>query len=233
MITVESVSKTFKSGDSNLTVLKNVSFTINQGEFVSILGPSGSGKSTLLGLLAGLDRPSNGAVYLNNQNLNNLSEDQLSVFRNKYVGFVFQSFQLIPTLTAIENVMVPLELQGVKDADDIALSLLDKVGLSHRTDHYPVQLSGGEQQRVGIARAFSNQPLILFADEPTGNLDTKTGHKIIDLMLDMNQNLKTTLVMVTHDMGLAQLTKRIIRLSDGEMVSDEMMIPNQNQTVIS
>ena len=233
MITVESVSKTFKSGDSNLTVLKNVSFSIGQGEFVSILGPSGSGKSTLLGLLAGLDRPSEGAVYLNNQNLNNLSEDQLSVFRNKYVGFVFQSFQLIPTLTAIENVMVPLELQGVKNADDIALSLLDKVGLSHRTDHYPVQLSGGEQQRVGIARAFSNQPLILFADEPTGNLDTKTGHKIIDLMLDMNQNLKTTLVMVTHDMGLAQLTKRIIRLSDGEMVSDEFMMTDKNQTVIS
>lgn len=209
------------SGESNLTVLKNVSFEIQKGEFISILGPSGSGKSTLLGLLAGLDRPSTGSVSLNNQNLNTLTEDKLSIFRNLYVGFVFQSFQLIPTLTALENVMVPLELQNRKDAQKNAESLLEKVGLASRKNHYPIQLSGGEQQRVAIARAFSNQPLILFADEPTGNLDQKTGHKILDLMLELNQNEQTTLVMVTHDLNLAQLSQRIIKLSDGELVSDE------------
>lgn len=221
MIKVDSVSKSFMSGESNLTVLKNVSFEIQKGEFISILGPSGSGKSTLLGLLAGLDRPSTGSVSLNGQNLNSLSEDKLSIFRNLHVGFVFQSFQLIPTLTALENVMVPLELQNRKDAQKNAESLLEKVGLASRKNHYPIQLSGGEQQRVAIARAFSNQPLILFADEPTGNLDQKTGHKILDLMLELNQNEQTTLVMVTHDLNLAQLSQRIIKLSDGELVSDE------------
>lgn len=221
MIKVDSVSKSFMSGESNLTVLKNVSFEIQKGEFISILGPSGSGKSTLLGLLAGLDRPSTGSVSLNNQNLNSLSEDKLSIFRNLHVGFVFQSFQLIPTLTALENVMVPLELQNRKDAQKNAESLLEKVGLASRKNHYPIQLSGGEQQRVAIARAFSNQPLILFADEPTGNLDQKTGHKILDLMLELNRNEQTTLVMVTHDLNLAQLSQRIIKLSDGELVSDE------------
>jgi len=221
MIKVDSVSKSFMSGESNLTVLKNVSFEIQKGEFISILGPSGSGKSTLLGLLAGLDRPSTGSVSINNQNLNSLSEDKLSIFRNLHVGFVFQSFQLIPTLTALENVMVPLELQNRKDAQKNAESLLEKVGLASRKNHYPIQLSGGEQQRVAIARAFSNQPLILFADEPTGNLDQKTGHKILDLMLELNRNEQTTLVMVTHDLNLAQLSQRIIKLSDGELVSDE------------
>lgn len=224
MISSNNLTKTFRSGDSDLTVLKSVSFHIEAGEFVSILGPSGSGKSTLLGLLAGLDRPSNGNVTLNGQNLNGLSEDQLSVFRNKNVGFVFQSFQLIPTLTALENVMVPLELLGLKDAEEKAEALLNQVGLFPRRFHYPVQLSGGEQQRVALARAFSTTPVILFADEPTGNLDQKTGAKIFDLLQNLNEQNGTTLVMVTHDQALANRSKRILRLADGELVSDEAVI---------
>lgn len=231
MILVESVSKTFKSGDTDLTVLNNISFSISKGEFVSILGASGSGKSTLLGLLAGLDRPTTGQITLNNQKLNHLTEDQLSVFRNRQVGFVFQSFQLIPTLTAIENVMVPMELLGLDHVREKAKELLDLVGLSQRRNHYPVQLSGGEQQRVGIARAFANNPVILFADEPTGNLDTKTGQKMIELMLELNQSKKTTLVMVTHDLGLAKQTDRILRLSDGSLISDEIVSIENKSTV--
>lgn len=231
MILVESVSKTFKSGDTDLTVLNNISFSISKGEFVSILGASGSGKSTLLGLLAGLDRPSTGQIMLNDQKLNLLTEDQLSIFRNRHVGFVFQSFQLIPTLTALENVMVPIELLGLDHVREKAKELLDLVGLSQRKNHYPVQLSGGEQQRVGIARAFANNPVILFADEPTGNLDTKTGQKMIELMLELNQSKKTTLVMVTHDLGLAKQTDRILRLSDGSLISDEIVSIENKPTV--
>lgn len=224
MIETFQLTKSFLSGDQPLTVLKSVSFHIKEGEFVSILGPSGSGKSTLLGLLAGLDRPSNGYVKLNGQNLNEFSEDHLSIFRNQHVGFVFQSFQLIPTLTAVENVMVPLELLKKENAYERSADLLTQVGLGNRLDHYPIQLSGGEQQRVAIARAFSNQPKILFADEPTGNLDRKTGSKIFDLMLELNQKIGTTLVMVTHDVSLAEKSQRILKLSDGELVSDEKVL---------
>lgn len=221
MISISTLTKSFPSGDANLTVLDQVSFSVEAGEFISILGPSGSGKSTLLGLMAGLDRPTAGSVSLAGRNLNELSEDDLAVFRNQTVGFVFQSFQLIPTLTALENVMVPLELLRRPDAETTAQKLLDQVGLGSRLDHYPVQLSGGEQQRVAIARAFSGSPKILFADEPTGNLDQKTGQRIFDLMTSLNREHGTTLVMVTHDQSLANRSGRIIRLADGKLVSDE------------
>jgi len=223
MIVSDQLTKTYPSGDSVLTVLKEVSFEITPGSFVSILGPSGSGKSTLLGLLAGLDRPSSGSVSLNGQNLTGMTEDQLSVFRNKTVGFVFQSFQLIPTLTALENVMVPLELLGDRNAGGKAADLLEKVGIYPRRNHFPSQLSGGEQQRVALARAFSTSPKILFADEPTGNLDQKTGGRIFDLLGNLNVQHGTTLVMVTHDQLLAGHSDRILRLADGELVSDERL----------
>jgi putative ABC transport system ATP-binding protein len=191
------------------------------GETLSIVGPSGSGKSTLLGLCAGLDRASAGLVELNQIDLKGLSEDQLARVRNQYVGFIFQNFQLLPTLTALENVMVPLELRGEKNIQNRALNLLEKVGLAERVTHYPSQLSGGEQQRVSIARAFSNAPRILFADEPTGNLDAETSEKIVKLLFDLNQEAGTTLVIVTHDLELAAKTDRIIRLKGGHIISDE------------
>jgi putative ABC transport system ATP-binding protein len=204
-----------------LKVLDTISFSVEAGSTMAIVGPSGSGKTTLLGLCAGLDRASSGSVTLHDTRLNDLTENQLAALRNRYVGFIFQNFQLMPTLTAIENVMVPLELRGEKNVRPIALDLLDKVGLADRSHHYPTQLSGGEQQRVSLARAFSNQPQILFADEPTGNLDAETSEKVIQLLFDLNKQAGTTLVLVTHDLDLAAMTQRIIRIKGGKLVSDE------------
>lgn len=221
ILNLQQVSKTFKSGNRLLTVLDNVSFSVREGATLSIVGPSGSGKTTLLGLCAGLDHSSSGSVVLQNNNLEKLNEDQLAAVRNKYIGFIFQNFQLMPTLTAIENVMVPLELRGEKKVRARAMELLDKVGIADRSHHYPAQLSGGEQQRVSIARAFSNKPSILFADEPTGNLDAETSEKIVNLIFDLNKEAGTTLLLVTHDADLAARTQRIIHLKGGKIVSDK------------
>jgi putative ABC transport system ATP-binding protein len=219
MLKCESLSRTYLSGGRELTVLKDISFEVEPGGFVAIVGPSGSGKTTLLGLLAGLDRPSTGRVWLDGQDLDALDEDGRARLRRERVGFVFQSFQLIPTLTALENVQVPLELAG-GDGAAPARDLLERVGLGGRGHHYPAQLSGGEQQRVALARAFSNRPRILFADEPTGNLDVSTGAVIIDLMGELNRQVGTTLVLVTHDPDLASRARRTIRLADGRVVAD-------------
>lgn len=221
MLQVEGVSKVYKSGDRSLTVLQNMSFKVDGGEVCAIVGPSGSGKTTLLGLCAGLDSPTSGSIKIAGRELNGLSEDALAAIRNELVGFVFQSFQLIPTLTAIENVMVPLELRGERNVEPKARELLERVGLGERLDHYPTQLSGGEQQRVAIARAFINRPVLLFADEPTGNLDTDTSESIEGLLFDLNKNAGTTLVLVTHDVELASRTQRIIRLKNGQIASDQ------------
>ncbi len=215
------LGKTYQSAGSTLTVLDDINFSVPAGSTNAIVGPSGSGKTTLLGLCAGLDRSTTGVVELNNINLGSLSEDQRAQVRNQYVGFIFQNFQLLPTLTALENVMVPLELRGEKNIRARALDLLDKVGLGARGHHYPAQLSGGEQQRVSLARAFSNRPKILFADEPTGNLDAETSEKVIKLIFDLNKEAGTTLVLVTHDLELAAKTQRIIRIKGGKLVSDE------------
>lgn len=222
ILSVQSLTKSFPSGGRLLTVLNNVSFSIEKGISCAVVGPSGSGKTTLLGLCAGLDKPSSGTVTLNNRNISNLAESDLSKVRNEQIGFVFQSFQLISTLTALENVMVPLELRGIpyKKVEARALDLLKQVGLKDRIHHYPTQLSGGEQQRVGLARAFIHQPDILFADEPTGNLDGETGHQIEDLLFNLNQAKGTTLIIVTHDRELAQKCDRIIELKNGAIESD-------------
>jgi len=219
MLKVTNLTKTYQSGEKDLTVLDHVTFEINAGETYSIVGPSGSGKTTLLGLCAGLDRASEGSVELNGISLDGLSEDERAAVRNQHVGFIFQNFQLIPTLTALENVMVPLELRGEKNVAERSMELLDRVGLAKRHDHYPMQLSGGEQQRVSLARAFSNNPKILFADEPTGNLDEETGDIVEKLLFDLNKEKGTTLVLVTHDMELAKKTQSIIRLKGGKLVS--------------
>ncbi|HWA56280.1 MAG TPA: ABC transporter ATP-binding protein [Gemmatimonadales bacterium] len=219
MIRAESLTKEYLSGGRPLTVLKDITFEIAAGEIVSIVGPSGSGKTTLLGLLAGLDRPTAGRVVMDGQDLNQLSEDGLARFRGGRVGFVFQSFHLLPTLTARENVQVPLELRG-EDAGPRADELLARVGLKGREHHYPAQLSGGEQQRVALARAFSNRPRILFADEPTGNLDGVTGATVVEIMLGLNREFGTTTVLVTHDMDLARRAARMIRLANGLVVED-------------
>ena len=221
MLQASALTKEYQSGDHRLTVLRDVSFTIEQGAFVSIVGPSGSGKTTLLGLLAGLDTASRGTVLLDGADLSKMDEDERARLRGEKVGFVFQSFQLIPTLTAMENVQVPLELRGDPGAADRARDVLHRVGLADRLDHFPTQLSGGEQQRVAIARAFANRPRILFADEPTGNLDSDTGTRIVELLQSLNRESGSTIVLVTHDLGLAARTGRIIRLSDGAVVSDE------------
>jgi putative ABC transport system ATP-binding protein len=218
---IADLSKTYQSAGRTLTVLDNINFSVTAGSTNAIVGPSGSGKTTLLGLCAGLDRASAGIVELNGINLGNMSEDKRAQVRNQYVGFIFQNFQLLPTLTALENVMVPLELRGERNIKARALDLLDKVGLAERSHHYPTQLSGGEQQRVSLARAFSNQPKILFADEPTGNLDAETSEKVIKLIFDLNKEAGTTLVVVTHDLELAAKTQRIIRIKGGKLVSDE------------
>lgn len=217
---LRSVGKIYRSGERDLTVLDDINISITSGETVSIVGPSGSGKTTLLGLCAGLDNPSQGDIILCGDKINAMNENEKASLRNRKVGFVFQNFQLIPTLTALENVMIPLELLGRKDAKKISLDLLGRVGLGDRTTHYPSQLSGGEQQRVSIARAFSNAPMILFADEPTGNLDDETGQKIESLLFDLNKEQGTTLVLVTHDLELAKRTGRIIRLKGGKVLSD-------------
>lgn len=218
MIEVQNLTKTYKSGGKELTVLHNVSFSIPAGDSFAIVGPSGSGKTTLLGLCAGLDRSSSGSVVLNGVTLDTLDEDERAAVRNQYVGFVFQNFQLIPTLTALENVMVPLELRGERNAEKRALELLQKVGLADRHDHYPAQLSGGEQQRIAIARAFSNRPKILFADEPTGNLDADTKETVENLLFELNKEAGTTLVLVTHDLDLASRTNHVLKLQGGRTV---------------
>ncbi|WP_304517734.1 ABC transporter ATP-binding protein [Cecembia rubra] len=220
ILSVKKVSKTYQSGSRKLTVLDSVNFDIEAGESIAIVGPSGSGKTTLLGLCAGLDSASEGSVVLNGNAFEKLSEDQRAAVRNQYVGFIFQNFQLLPTLTALENVMVPLELKKRKDAQEKAAALLEKVGLGDRLTHYPTQLSGGEQQRVSIARAFANEPKILFADEPTGNLDTETGDMIEDLIFELNKEQGTTLVLVTHDPELAKRTNRIIQIKGGRIQED-------------
>ena len=221
ILSVSNLNKSYTAAGAQLTVLHDINFSIDQGSAVAIVGPSGSGKTTLLGLCAGLDRASSGSVILNGITLDKLSEDERARVRNQHVGFIFQNFQLLPTLTAIENVMVPLELRGERNVRSRALALLDKVGLADRGHHYPTQLSGGEQQRVSLARAFSNSPKILFADEPTGNLDTETGQKVEKLLFDLNTDAGTTLVVVTHDMELAGKTSRIIRLKAGAILSDD------------
>lgn len=218
---MKNVSKTYQSGSRKLTVLDQINFDIQAGESIAIVGPSGSGKTTLLGLCAGLDSATEGSVVLQGNALEKLNEDQRAAVRNQYVGFIFQNFQLLPTLTALENVMVPLELKKRKDAKEKAKTLLEKVGLGDRMTHYPTQLSGGEQQRVSIARAFANEPKILFADEPTGNLDTETGDMIEDLIFDLNKEQGTTLVLVTHDPELAKRTNRIIRIKGGKIQEDK------------
>ncbi len=222
MLEVKNLSKSYNSGNRQLTVLENVNFKLNTGDSFSIVGSSGSGKTTLLGLCAGLDRPSTGSVILNNIALDNLSEDERAAIRNEHVGFIFQNFQLIPTLTALENVMIPLELRGAQNARKQSLELLDRVGLADRHHHYPLQLSGGEQQRVSLARAFSNQPKILFADEPTGNLDEETSATVEQLIFDLNRELGTTLIMVTHDLDLAAKTQHTIRLKGGRVIETSL-----------
>lgn len=220
ILEVQQVSKIYKSAGRELQVLKGIDFSINKGSTVAITGPSGSGKTTLLGICAGLDRASSGDVSLNGISLGGLNEDERASVRNLYVGFIFQNFQLMPTLTALENVMVPMELRRQKDAKERAMELLDKVGLAERSHHYPIQLSGGEQQRVSLARAFSNRPAILFADEPTGNLDGETAEKIQNMLFDLNREAGTTLVIVTHDLDLASKTSRVIKMKSGAVQSD-------------
>lgn len=221
ILAIDHLTKTYQSAGRTLTVLDDVSFSIPAGSTAAIVGPSGSGKTTLLGLCAGLDRASSGSVELNHIRLDQLTEDERAQVRNNYVGFIFQNFQLLPTLTALENVMVPLELRGAKNIRHQALELLDKVGLANRHHHYPTQLSGGEQQRVSLARAFSNSPKILFADEPTGNLDAETSEKVVNLLFDLNSESQTTLILVTHDLDLAGKTQRILRIKGGTLAADE------------
>ncbi|HEY4248029.1 MAG TPA: ABC transporter ATP-binding protein [Lacunisphaera sp.] len=221
ILKVERLAKTYTTAAGPLTVLHGVSFAIEAGDTCAIVGPSGSGKTTLLGLCAGLDQPSQGSVVIEGREIGGLSEDQRALVRNECVGFVFQNFQLIPTLTALENVMVPLELRGGRVEPNDAIELLRRVGLGDRLDHYPTQLSGGEQQRVALARAFINRPRILFCDEPTGNLDGETAQAMVDLIFGLNRERGTTLILVTHDLELARRTQRIIRLKGGAVISDE------------
>lgn len=221
ILKIKGLEKRYTSGSKQLTVLQNISFEVEKGQTFSIIGPSGSGKTTLLGLCAGLDQPNAGTVELCGHDLNRLNEDERAQLRNKEVGFIFQNFQLLPTLTALENVSVPLELQGSKHAAKTGKELLEKVGLADRFHHYPSQLSGGEQQRVALARAFSNAPSILFADEPTGNLDEETGEKVIQLLFELNKDAGTTLVIISHDLDLANRTQQILRLKGGQILTNE------------
>lgn len=232
ILKVSELTKTYDNAGSALTVLDHVSFDIPQGISCAIIGPSGSGKTTLLGLCAGLDQPSYGGVELAGNELNGKSEDDLARIRNRHTGFIFQSFQLIPTLTAVENVMVPVELRGgdYSTVYERSVELLKEVGLGHRLTHYPTQLSGGEQQRVAIARAFISEPEILFADEPTGNLDTETGQQIESILFDLNSRQGTTLVIVTHDNELAAKCDRVIRLKAGRIESDELNAETESET---
>ena len=225
ILLAENLTKIYRSADKELTVLDNVSFRVDQGNSLAIIGPSGSGKTTLLGLCAGLDTATSGVVSLMGFKLNAMNEDDRAYVRNQYVGFVFQNFQLLSTLTALENVMVPLELRGERNVGQKAKDLLDRVGLSDRLHHYPSQLSGGEQQRVAMARAFITDPKILFADEPTGNLDEENATHITDLLFGMNTEKGTTLVLVTHNLELAQRTQRILRMRGGKLV-EEYQVPS-------
>ena len=221
MIILQNVTKTVQSGVEDLTILDDVSLEIPDGQFISVTGASGSGKSTLLGLIAGLDAPSSGEILVDNANVTTMSEDELAELRSNKIGFIFQSFHLIPSLTAFENILIPMEILGLKDAKDRAERLLSDVELSNRGHHYPTELSGGEQQRIAIARAFANQPKILLADEPTGNLDSKNGNHIFDLMTNLHDQNNVTLVLVTHDQSLAARAQRQIILKDGRVLSDE------------
>ena len=224
ILKISGLTKTYLSAGKTLTVLDDINFNVDSGSTNAIVGPSGSGKTTLLGLCAGLDRSTKGAVELKGISLGNLDEDKRASIRNQYIGFIFQNFQLLPTLTALENVMVPLELRGERNIKARAMDLLDKVGLTDRGHHYPAQLSGGEQQRVSLARAFSNRPQLLFADEPTGNLDGETSEKVVKLIFDLNKEEGTTLMLVTHDLDLAGKTQRIVRLKAGRLVADDKLI---------
>ncbi len=224
LLAAENLTKAYPSGDKKLVVLDQVTFTVEQGSRLAIIGPSGSGKTTLLGLCAGLDVPSSGTVSLMGFKLNAMDEDDRAYLRNQFTGFVFQSFQLLSTLTALENVMVPLELRGERQVRHKAKELLDRVGLGDRLHHYPSQLSGGEQQRVAIARAFITSPKILFADEPTGNLDEENAQQIIDLIFGINGEEKTTLVLVTHNLELARKTDRILQMKGGRIVEETSML---------
>lgn len=219
ILTTEHLTKTYSSAGKQLTVLDNVNMQVEEGSTMAIVGPSGSGKTTLLGLCAGLDSASSGSVILNGIRLETLSEDKRAEVRNQYVGFIFQNFQLLPTLTALENVMVPMELRKQTNVRARAMELLDKVGLKDRAHHYPVQLSGGEQQRVSLARAFANTPRILFADEPTGNLDAETAEKVEHLLFSLNREAGTTLILVTHNNELAAKTHHIVRIKGGKLVN--------------
>ena len=227
VLQADKLTKIYKSGTSDLVVLDAVSFSAGQGTTLAIIGPSGSGKTTLLGLCAGLDVPTSGSVSLMGVKLDKMNEDDRAYVRNQYVGFVFQNFQLLPTLTALENVMIPLELRGEKNVRPRAAELLDRVGLADRIDHYPSQLSGGEQQRVAMARAFINAPKILFADEPTGNLDEGNAHHVTDLLFSLNREEKTTLVLVTHNLELAGKTSAILQMRNGRLVSEKLQAPVQ------
>ena len=220
LLSTEHLSKSYTSGGNQLTVLDNINLQVEEGSTIAIVGPSGSGKTTLLGLCAGLDSASSGSVILNGIRLETLTEDQRAEVRNQYIGFIFQNFQLLPTLTALENVMVPMELRKQSNVKARAMELLDNVGLKDRSHHYPVQLSGGEQQRVSLARAFANTPRILFADEPTGNLDAETSERIENLIFSLNKEAGTTLIVVTHNQDLAARTSRIVRIRGGKLVND-------------
>jgi putative ABC transport system ATP-binding protein len=231
VLRIQSLTKTFPSGGRTLTVIDDVSFLVHEGDTCAIVGPSGSGKTTLLGLCAGLDQPTSGTVELCGVDLSPLDEDKRAEVRNQHVGFVFQTFRLLPTLTALENVMVPAELRGDTDPRARAAELLDQVGLGDRLDHYPSQLSGGERQRVAMARAFINRPRVLFADEPTGNLDAETAERIEDLLFDLNETAGTTLVLVTHDEELAAQTERVLHLRGGQVVGDERRAEEDAQAV--
>jgi putative ABC transport system ATP-binding protein len=224
ILEARNLSRTYMSGSRTLKVLDGVSFTLARRETCAVVGPSGSGKTTLLGLCAGLDLPTEGSVLLDGIVINDLSENERALLRNEHTGFVFQNFQLLPNLTALENVMIPIELRGERGAIGEATQLLVRVGLGDRLDHYPAQLSGGEQQRVALARAFINRPHILFADEPTGNLDAETSGKVVDLMFEMNRELDTALVLVTHDLKLARRTDRNLWLDHGRIVEDKAVV---------
>ncbi len=221
MIELKNVTKVVRSGTEDLTILDDVSIEIPDGEFVAVTGASGSGKSTLLGLIAGLDAPTSGAILIDGDTINEMSEDSLAGIRSEKIGFIFQSFHLIPSLTAFENVLIPMEILGLKNARERARNLLEDVELTNRGHHYPTELSGGEQQRIAIARAFANQPKILLADEPTGNLDSRNGSHIFDLMTDMHSKNNVTLILVTHDNFLAEKAQRQIVLKDGKVIKDE------------
>lgn len=221
MIILQNVTKTVQSGTEDLTILNDVSIEIPDGQFVAVTGASGSGKSTLLGLIAGLDAPTSGDILIDDENVAQMGEDDLATLRSEKIGFIFQSFHLIPSLTAFENILIPMEIAGLKDAKDRAEKLLEDVELKERGHHYPSELSGGEQQRVAIARAFANQPKILLADEPTGNLDSRTGNHIFDLMTNLHDKNQVMLILVTHDQNLAAMAERQVILQDGKVISDD------------